>query len=522
MVQPTQQKTAKDERRLATKAFREMKGVFTQSDRSAMPPDFFYNLENFQPIGPSNLHMVPNISASLHDYATDQIYYAQFGQVGSTPYLFSFASNGKIFAWNFNASTNTELNSALLLSGTGSRMTQWENQYVLFIDSTGYYKWDGTTFAQITGSGIPTSGVDISVYAGRVWIANGRLVSISAAYDGTSTTDPTGVDAWSATYGADFLNMTDPTLVGNITRLWQTVGYLFIFGETCLYSVSNVYVPAGASPPTPVFTLLPVQGVIGTDQTASVFPFNTSLMFANRYGGWVTDGVNCERFSEAIDGTWQYLSFSPSISGGYCIVNNILCSAFLLKRANDPDFGSDTVLGMWFNGKWWFANFGAISFITTAIINAVPTLCAFLGNKLYTLFTNTASFPTGVAQTPLWDMDDPLSDKEVIRAGFQTVIANGEGSISSTVDGLEGEVPFQESINSTLIFVGSNGQPVTFVGSNSLPITWTNFGTYVLFSGDPPGTFSKNVGMTITTTNINLQLVGVYMDTKVGQRWKFN
>lgn len=510
----------KGQRALQTKAFREFKGVFTQSDRSAMPPDYFYNLENLQPIGSSNLHMVPDKSAPLHDYAADIIYYAQSVQVGSTQYELCFATNGKVFAYNLVGNSSAQINSGNLMSGSGARVAQWQNTYALFVDSTGYWKWDGTTFAPITGSGVPSAGVDIAVYSGSVWIANGRLVSISAAYDGTSTTDPTMTTAWAIANGADFLNMTDPVLVGSITRLWATVGYLFIFGVTCVYSVSNVYVPAGAVPPTPVFTLLPVQSVIGTDQTASVFPFNTSLMFANRYGGWVTDGVQCERFSEAIDGTWQYLGFTPAISGGYCIVNNILCSAFLLKRLNDPNFGSDTVIGMWFNGKWWFANFGAITFINTAIINAVPTLCAFLGNKLYTLFTSTASFPQGIAQTPLWDMDDPLSDKEVIRAGVETVIYNGTGTISTTVDGLKGPFSFQVQINSTIVFTGAGGSAISFVGTG--PIVWTGFGQYSLFSGDPPATFSKNVGMTITTQNMNLQLVGIYMDHKVGQRWKIN
>jgi len=232
--------------------------------------------------------------------------------------------------------------------------------------------------------------------------------------------------------------------------------------------------------------------------------------------------VQCERFSEDIDGTWQYLSFSPAISGGYCIVNNILCSAFLLQRSNDPNFGSNCVIGLWFNGKWWFANYGAITFINTAIINAVPTLCAFLGNKLYTLFTNTSSFPVGVAQTPLWDMEDPLSDKEVIRAGVQTIISNGTGTISTTLDGLEGSTPFQVQINTSLVFTGAGGSPITFIGAGSVAIVWTTFGTYNLFSADAPGTFSKNVGMTMTTTAMNVQLVGMYLDYKLGQRWKIN
>ena len=516
---PDQTLPAQGERALATKTFRDFKGVFTRSDRSAIPADHFYNLENLQPIGPSNLRSVQNISNALFDFTSNIIYYAQFAQVGTTPYLFCFATNGKILAYNFTTATAAEINTGALLSGAGSRMAQWENTYVLFVDSTGFYSWNGTTFTTITGSGIPSSGVDIMVYSGRVWIAQGRLVSISAANDGTSNTDPTTVSGWSAIQGADFLNMTDPTLVGSITRLWQQGGYGFIFGTTCLYSISNVYVPAGAVPPTPVFTLLPVQSIIGTDQPASVFPFNNYLVFANRYGGWISDGVNCDRFSEDIDGTWQYLAFNPAISGGVAVVNNLMCTAFLLKRSNDPVFGSNTVIGLWFDKKWWFGNFGPITFIATAIINAVPTLCAFLENTLYTLFTNTASYPQGVAQTPLWDMEDPISQKEVIRAGVQTVLYNSDGSISTTVDGFGSSTAFQSDILTTIQFVNdATGAPINFIGSG--PITWTTYNAYELFSGSSPGVFSRGVGMTITTENLDAQIVGIYMDYKKGARWQ--
>jgi hypothetical protein len=522
---PEQVLPAQGERALATKAFRNFEGCYTKSDRSAMPEGKFYHLENLQPIGAANLHTVPVASGPLWNFGTDIQYYAQFAQVGNTPYSFVFTTNGKVFAYDHNSASATQINAGHLLSGSGSRMAQWENTYVLFIDSTGYYYWNGTTFAQITGSGIPSAGIDIMVYAGRVWIALGRLITISAANDGTPTTDPTTASGWSTIQGADFLNMTDPTLVGSITRLWQQNGYGFIFGTTCVYSISNVYVPAGAVPPTPVFTLLPVQSLIGTDQPASVFPFNNALVFANRYGGWMTDGVNCDRFSEDIDGTWQYLAFSPPISGGVCVVNNIQCSAFLLQRQNDPVFGSNTVIGLWFNGKWWFANFGTVTFIYTAIINAVPTLCAFIGNELYTLFTNTAAFPNCIIMTPQWDMGDPLSDKEIIRGGFLSIVFNesaSSSSISATIDGFNSQEYFlpNPSVNAVggFVFVNNSGSPITFVGSG--PINWTSFSTYNLYNGVTPGGFSQAVGMTINTTGITAQITGIYMDYKLGARWQ--
>jgi hypothetical protein len=224
--------------------------------------------------------------------------------------------------------------------------------------------------------------------------------------------------------------MTDPTLSGSITRLWGQNGYLYIFGATCVYAVADVYVPTGSS--TPVYTLVPIQSIIGTDQPFSVFPYNRSLMFANRYGGWIIDGVNAARVSEDIDGTWQYLNFALTISGGQCVVNNILCAAFNLGSGNDPQTDNDPLIALWFNGVWWFANFGTVTFITSAIINAVPTLMAFIGNKLYSMFTDKTTSPPGEVVTPLWDMGDPLSDKAVGRVGVEIILFNQSGTVSLT------------------------------------------------------------------------------------------
>jgi hypothetical protein len=511
---------AKDERDYADKAFRQWGGAYTRSDRSAVPEGYWYYLENFQPIGDGNLHTVPGVSTSLWNFGTDVVYYAQFAQLGAVPYLFVFTTNGKVFAYNFNTTTATQINSGNLLSGTGSRMAQWQTTYILFTDSTGYYYWNGSTFAKITVTGSPSAGTDIMVFSGRVWVSNGRLVLISAANDGTNNTDPTMVNAWSSTYGATFLNLTDPTLVGSVTRMWAQNGFGYIFGTTCVYAIADVYVPSGASPPTPVYTIVPIQSIIGTDQPASVFPDNQSLIFANRFGGYAINGVNALRFSEDIDGTWQYLSFNPSISGGMCVVNNILCTAFLLQRSSDPLFGSNTVIGLWFNKKWWFANFGTVTFICTAIINAVPTLCAFIGNQLYTLFTNAAQPPAGLAMTPLWDMGDPLSQKQVYRAGFLGV-QYGQGSnptINATVDGYNTSLSLQNSPITSLQFVNNSGSPITFTGSAA--IVWTTFNAYQLYNSAVGALYSSAVGMTIKTTGVNMQITGVYMEYKLGARWQ--
>ncbi len=516
MPQVDQQLPAQGERPLQTKLFKEFKGVYTKSDRSAMPDDHFYNLENLMPIGAANVHSVPGISASLVNYVSDVIYWSVYVQVLTVPYQISLSTNGKVFAYNWNTQVNTQINVGNLLSGAGSRVTQFMNLYALFGDSSGIWKWDGTTFAKITGTGVPTTAVDICTAMGRVWVASGRLLQCTAAYDGTSTTDPTNATAWQTANGSAFANFTDPTLTGSITRLTGQNGFLFVAGATCLWGVTNVYVPAGASPPTPVMTIYNIQAINGTDQPASMVPYGNHMLFANRYGAWVTDGQSAEQMSEDIDGTWQYLSFNPTISAGQCVVNNKLCAAFLLQRLNDPNFGSNTVIGMYFDKKWWFANLGTVTFIATAIINSVPTLVGFIGNQMYSLFTNAATFPNGIAQTPLWGMDDELSIKEVIRAGARAVFFS-TGQVTLSVDGLASSMPVSSTISNTFTFVGASGAPITFVGAG--PITWVTLNQYSLYNGYSPGVFSGSVGMTLSTLNVNLQLCLMALDYKKGARW---
>ena len=484
-----------------------------------MPEDHFFDLQNLIPLGPANLQVVNNISAALHDFAGDTIYFAQYAQVVSTQYIIAFATNGKVFSYNLAGGATAQINAGKLLSGANSRMTQWMNKYVLFIDSTGYYSWDGAAFTLLNGAQQPVSGTDIATYGGRVFVLSGRLITLTGAYDGTGTLDPTANTAWLTANGSTFANMTDPTLTGNGTRLISQNGYLYIFGATCLYALSDIYVPSGANPPTPVFTLTNIQAIIGTDQPTSIFPYNRSLMFANRYGAWAVTGVDAQRFSEDIDGTWQYLSFSPSISGGQCIVNNILCGAFLLQRAADPIFGSNTVVGLWFDKKWWFANFGTITFITTAFLNNVPTIFGFIGNKLFSLFTDSTTAPNTQSITPLWSMEDPISTKEIIRAGVEITTVLVGGSVTISVDGTGGNSSVATSQSpGVLTFIGAGGVAIKFTGLGGVGIVFT-VGTYALYSGYPPGVFSHYIGMTTTSTGVSGQFSSFFMDYKKGARW---
>jgi hypothetical protein len=509
---------AKNEKRgeevpLESKIFRKWKGVITQASRNAIPAEAFYNLENMQPIGDANIHSIPNISSSLVAYGANSIYWSQYANLNGADYLFNFATNGNVYAYNL-AGGSTRINTGLPLSGSGSKLSQWKNTEILFIDSTGYYLWTGSAFSLISGTGVPSAGTDIAVFSGRVWIVQGRVLYFSGVDDYSAA-------SWTVANGAGFINLTDPTLRSVVFRLWVQNGYLYIVGNSCINVIADVYVPSGAVPPTPIFTNLNVQALIGTDQPPSVFAMDRLMIFANRYGVYALYGVDAERISEDIDGTWQYINFAQVISGGAVVVNNILCAALLIKRLNDPVFGSNTVIALWFNKKWWFANYGALTFIVAAMQGSQPVLYGFIGNQLYQLFSDPTTAPAGIVMSALWDMDDPIADKQVIRAGFEvTVAASGALPFVLTVDQVNGTSEVLQLASPGLVAWQNNtGQIVQWVNNADAIVGWFSV-AYQLYSASSPGVFAKYVGLTVNTGGAICEFSSMMMDYKKRARWQ--
>jgi hypothetical protein len=511
----------KGENTIRTKVFREFKGVNTKSSRVAIPQDTFYDLTNLMPIGSSNLHSVPGYSTAF-DYGADIPYWAQYANINSTDYLYVFTTNGKIFQYNIATGTSAQINAGHLMTGNATRMDQWKNQLVLFIDPTqGYCSWDGTTFtAGITSGIIPTwsSQVDIAVFSGRVWLYSARTLYISV---NNSTTDFTLVN------GALAQNITDPQARGEATRIFSASGYLYLLFKSGIFVVSDVYIPNGATPPAPVFSILNIQANIGSDQPGSVFVINRDLMFANTYGLWRLSGVTAERVSEDIDGTMQFLNTASKISGGMTKVKNIQNAAFLIQQANDPVFGSRQIVAMYFDQKWWFANYQqnsgiTLSFISGAMNGSIPVMFGLTStNKLVNMFDITVGTPGASLKGPLWPMEDSVSDKEVFRAGFEMTPTTSLPEFQATVDTTAGSTQFAVTgLANGLTWINNANQFVQWINNALAVVAWFN-PNYLLYVGDGGGGFSKYVGLSLATTSVGVQfeINSLMMDYTLRKRW---
>lgn len=520
-----------DPAQLRTKFFSKFQGVYTKASRSAIPDDYFYDLVNLIPIGDENAHVVNNISASLFNYGADVIYWSQGVNLNGTEYLVNFSSNGKIFFYSINGQTSTWINSGTLLSGSGSRCTQWQNTNILFIDSTGYYSYDGTTFAIITGTGVPTAGTDIAVYANYVWIVNARQLFVNGLGAGNTF----GAASWASSAGAQVVALIDPSIRGSIQRMIAANGYLYLFGATSINAISDVYVPSGASPPAAAFSNQNIQALIGSDQPGSVFPYDRFIMFASRYGAHTLFGVSSPKVSGDIDGTWQYVDFTQAISGGQVVVANILCGAFLLKCLANTSGGipARTILALWFQTSdtspatgvtettdvWWFANFGALTFVVPGILNNTPTLFGFIGNQLYQMFADPTTAPAVSAKTKLWPMEDEVQRKECITAGYEAFYYIFGSQVSLTLDTDNISIPLNLIQNiaqgNWINTVGTQGQWV-----NSTPVTggWLSPSIY-LSPADAQGGFGHHVGLTLAATGYQFELHFFGLDYKLRDRW---
>lgn len=519
----------KDERPLQSFSFKDFLAVNTTNARLAIPDKAFYNLENAQPIGGGNIHSIPDISGVLHDYAADTVYYDSNVNINNTEYLIVATTNGKLFAHNVGAVTFTQINGAAVLSGASTRIVQWNNSNALIIDATGMFQWNGSgNIAAVTGTAIPSSGSAIAVYQNRVWVAQGRVLFFSAP--GTFTD-------FSTANGGGSTTLIDPTLRSVVQALFAANGYLYIWGTSSINAISDLYVPSGASPPTPNFTNLNLGAIVGTDQPSSIVLYGRLVLFANRMGAWSLYGTTVQSISgmdpnnsyqSAIDGTWQYVDFTVAVSGGQANINSLLCAAFLIKRNSDPVFGTGVVLAMYqgnaAGGKWWTINTAATgqpTRISTAFVNGSPALFAYIGNKVYQLISNTNSAPAANVQTALWDFGDPITAKECIRGGIG-ISATGSASVTLNLDTPKSSFPFSVSVVGQVVWVNNVNAIVTWQNNALATVTWqpSQFQTYW---GASPQAFSKYVGFTLkTAAGTIFELNSFLLDYKWAQRWVGN
>jgi len=529
MPAPVKETNEKGERETRTKYFQEFKGVYTKASRIAIPQDNFYDLQNLMPIGPANLTTVPGHFLYTNIGINKTIYWMQYVCINSIDYIIACSTAGDLYSYNISTNIWTLITSTL--GGVQCRMDQWKNSLVLIADTTGYYTWDGTTFTNLTGGIIPSAPLvnpDIAVFANHVWLYSNRLLYISAINDYTAT-------GFGVAAGAVTQQLTDPQMRGQCVRMMSASGYLYMLFKSSIFLISDAYIPASASPPAVTFSFINVTAQIGCNNPGSVFLMGRNLMFANTQGLWSLSGVDTTRISEDIDGTLQYMDPTFAISGGIVNVNNIQNGAFLFKTVGDPVFGTRYTVAMNFDNKWWYSSTGSFtfnnvaqpiqfSFICSAVSGSNPVLFGITnGNYLWQLFSTNAPPLVSSWQGPLWPMEDIVSRKGVLSAGFEVAFiknASAVPTLTLNVDTERGSNPISNiGTVGNVSWANNSSATVTWINSSSQPVQWISAGT-TLYFGDGGGAFGRYVGFSGNANAGSIYEIDSFMmDYQLWTRW---
>jgi len=337
--------------------------------------------------------------------------------------------------------------------------------------------------------------VGIQSFSGRVWIANGRTVTYSAA---GSYSDFTSISAGVVT-------LTDATLHGNITQLLSANNFLYIFGDDSINVFSDVRVTNAG---TTLFTNTNVSASVGSKLPYAIYPYFRSVLFMNNYGIYALVGSTTTKVSDALDGVFPNIDFTAPVYAGQVLLNNILCAAFNFKYTGGLGTSSSSryIQAIFFEKKWFFTSAGNdLAYITSAPLAGKINLYGTNGNSCVRLYSDASSSINSYIQTSLNPMKDPIRTKQALKVGIEATLTNAS-QLTVTVD--------SESGSSTPVLLGelidwinNLSVPIPWINNSSAVISWYGGGGYTLYKTDAKQ-WGKYLGMTVTATGANFVING--------------
>ena len=357
---------------------------------------------------------------------------------------------------------------------------------------------------------VPSGGNAVATYAGRVWVASNRTISFSGI----------GTDAYndfsSTSAGGSFV-MDDETMHSAIMALSSANNFLYIVGTSNVNVVADVSVINGAT----VFSNTNLSASVGSSQEYSVIPYYRALWFANPYGIYALYGSTTQKASDDLDGVFPLIvnANEYSLTAGAAVIRNILTLCFMFKY-NDPVLGLRTLIACFANKKWYFASQGdSLLYMDSVVRNGTPTAYATDGARLYSLFSDTNAEVQQTIVTKLWDMGDPLSNKQPLKFGLEVINPAAPQTITGTID--------TEYSNGSVPFSLANGNVIQWTNNLNTVIPWTNnYGNVVdwIASGYDfmplsIDTTGRYIGITLRGTSASTVYAGMHLQFEHRAQW---
>ena len=383
---------------------------------------------------------------------------------------------------------------------------------------SGYTSAPTVTFTGGGGSGaaatagfIPLGlhGTTIEVYAGRVWIGTGALITFSA---------PGSLVDFTTGSGGGSFTSTDSFLRVGFSQLRQTNGFLYLIADSSINYISGVQ--TSGSPPTTTFTNQNADPEVGTPFAATVDVFGRNIVFANAFGVHVSYGAAVTKISEALDGIYNsvpnFNNFLPSAAKAIIFGKKVW---MLLLPIVDPITGQTANKLLMWNGRvWWAASQDvSLTYIQHQEINSVITAWGSDGTRIFPLFTTPSTAFAKIAQSKLWAKPGYMLLKAATRLwGLFQYYSLLSPNVSLAIDNETGSATQTLSLGPEVVTWTTAGGTVMSWTTPPTPMVWRASGVGILVL--EPTAIGQNgalLGMTATTNSADMAIISLAIDDQI-------
>jgi hypothetical protein len=330
----------------------------------------------------------------------------------------------------------------------------------------------------------------------------------------------TAADTYNDFYSvsAGFLTITDSTLRTIIYRILSANNFLYVFGEDSINVFSDVRVDSTTG--VTLFTNTNVSASVGSKLKHAIFPFFRSILFMNEYGVYALVGATTTKISDPLDGIFPLIDFNSEVSGGQCLINNILCAVYNFKY---NDNGTDRwIQAAFFERKWFFTNqLTNAYYVVPAVKDGFLNLYGSTGLNLYQFYEDDANPVTIDIETALLPMGDPIRDKQALKIGIEATLGTTPVILDAYVDSEAAQSPVITFANSVL-WVNNSAQVIDWTNNSLAIISWLGTQSagagYFLYKSDAK-MYGKYLGMTIQSTSTPFTINGFQFEHELRARF---
>lgn len=360
--------------------------------------------------------------------------------------------------------------------------------------------------ATVTLMPFGVKGTTIETYQSHVWIANGTTVQFTA---------PGSTSVFATSQGGGAYAATESFLRSRITRLIQSNGFLYQYGDSSINVVSNVQTVG--TPPTTSFSNSNVDPQTGTAWRDSVAAFGRALVFANPTGVYALYGGAAEKVSGPLDGLFSAASFNTGQDGvtptaSVAILFGIRVYMLLFTTTDPYTNTLRDIMCIWDGQKWFVGSqIKPPIALSTQEINSDLATYGCDGTTLYKLYQTPSDTLQKVWQTKLRADPGYIIIKQVNRLYLLSQSNTDQPAdvfvYIDTERGLGGAGQATEFNAGQLIFVGNDGIPITWIGAGGDELTWATGG--LTLTGYTVSDFGKLIGFTGTTLSPDVTIISL-------------